>query len=153
MIKTIIIMLAFAAAFLPLFLAGKNIIKKKSAKKAALVINIISVLGLCVLIFVISAAGTVMAADNTSAGAVGAAGVQPAAAGIGDKGIGMIAAALTMGISGIGGGIAVASSASAAIGAISENPKVFGQALIFVVLGEGIALYGLLISFMILNKF
>ena len=151
MIKTIVIILAFAAAFLPLFLAGKNIIRKNSAKKAALVINIISVLGLCVLIFVMSAASTVMAADNTSADA-GAANTQ-SASGIGDKGIGMIAAALAMGISGIGGGIAVASSAAAAIGAISENPKVFGQALIFVVLGEGIALYGLLISFMILNKF
>ncbi|MFQ9439938.1 MAG: ATP synthase subunit C [Acutalibacteraceae bacterium] len=41
---------------------------------------------------------------------------------------------------------------SAAIGATSEDPKVFGKALIFVALGEGIALYGLLISILILNK-
>ena len=43
-------------------------------------------------------------------------------------------------------------AAPAAIGATSEDPKVFGKALIFVALGEGIALYGLLISILILNK-
>jgi len=148
MIKTIIIIFAFAAAFLPLFLAGKNIIRKKSAKKSALIINVISVFGLCMLIFIMSAAGTVMAADNTSAGAANT----QTASGVGDSGIGMIASALAIGLSGIGGGIAVAASAAAAIGAISENPKVFGQALIFVVLGEGIALYGLVIAIMILGK-
>ena len=67
-------------------------------------------------------------------------------------GLGMIAAALSTGLSGIGGGIAVASSASAALGAISENDKTFGKALIFVALAEGIALYGMIISFTILGK-
>ena len=43
-------------------------------------------------------------------------------------------------------------AAPAAIGAVSEDGKNFGKALIFVVLGEGIALYGLLISILILNK-
>ena len=47
---------------------------------------------------------------------------------------------------------APASAAPAAIGAFSEDPKAFGKALIFVALGEGVALYGLLISFMILGK-
>ena len=42
-------------------------------------------------------------------------------------------------------------AAPAAIGAFSENPKAFGKALIFVALGEGVALYGLLISILILN--
>ena len=68
------------------------------------------------------------------------------------KGLGLIAAALCTSLSGIGGGIAVAASAPAAIGATSEDPKAFGKALIFVALGEGIALYGLLISFLILGK-
>jgi V/A-type H+-transporting ATPase subunit K len=52
----------------------------------------------------------------------------------------------------IGAGIAVAASASSALGAISENEKTFGKALIFVALAEGVALYGLLISFQILSK-
>ncbi len=67
-------------------------------------------------------------------------------------GVGLIAAALVTGLSGIGGGIAVASAAPAAIAATSEDPKAFGKALIFVALGEGIALYGLLISIMIFSK-
>ncbi|MEG2669754.1 MAG: ATP synthase subunit C, partial [Oscillospiraceae bacterium] len=45
---------------------------------------------------------------------------------------------------------AVASSASAALGAISEDPKIMGKSLIFVALAEGIALYGLIISLLIL---
>ena len=67
-------------------------------------------------------------------------------------GIGLIAAALVTGLSGIGGGIAVASAAPAVIAATSEDPKAFGKALIFVALGEGIALYGLLVSIMIFGK-
>ena len=67
-------------------------------------------------------------------------------------GLGLLAAALSTSLSGIGGGIAVASAAPAAIGATSEDPKAFGKALIFVALGESIALYGLVIAIMILNK-
>ena len=52
----------------------------------------------------------------------------------------------------IGSGIAVASSASAALGAISEDGSLFGKSMIFVAMAEGIALYGLIISFMILGK-
>ena len=55
-----------------------------------------------------------------------------------------------VGLSGIGGGIAVASSASAALGAISENDKAFGKALIFVGLAEGVALYGLIVALLLL---
>lgn len=65
---------------------------------------------------------------------------------------GYLAAALSTGLACIGAGIAVGSSAAAAIGAISEDPKVMGKALIFVALAEGIALYGLLISFTIIGS-
>ena len=47
---------------------------------------------------------------------------------------------------------AVAAAAPAAIGAFSENEKNFGKSLIFVALGEGVAIYGLLISILIINK-
>ena len=79
---------------------------------------------------------------------------ETAAATSGDMnmGISMIAAALATGISGIGGGIAVGGAAPAAIGATSEDPKAFGKALIFVALGEGVALYGLLVSILIISK-
>ena len=67
-------------------------------------------------------------------------------------GMGYLAAALVTGLSCIGGGIAVASAASAALGAISEDSSVLGKSLIFVGLAEGVALYGLIISFMILGQ-
>ncbi len=67
-------------------------------------------------------------------------------------GLGYIAAALVTGLSCIGGGIAVASAASAALGAISEDQSILGKSLIFVGLAEGVALYGLIISFMIIGK-
>lgn len=66
-------------------------------------------------------------------------------------GMGYLAAALVTGLSCIGGGIAVASAASAALGAISEDQSILGKSLIFVGLAEGVALYGLIISFMILG--
>ena len=67
-------------------------------------------------------------------------------------GMGCVAAALSTGMSCIGGGIAVASAASAALGAISEDSSILGKSLIFVGLAEGVCLYGLIISFMILGQ-
>lgn len=67
-------------------------------------------------------------------------------------GLGYIAAGLSTGLSCVGGGIAVASAASAALGAISEDASVLGKSLIFVGLAEGVCLYGLIISFMILGQ-
>lgn len=67
-------------------------------------------------------------------------------------GFGYLAAALSTGLSCVGGGIAVASAASAALGAISEDSSALGKSLIFVGLAEGVCLYGLIISFMILGQ-
>lgn len=67
-------------------------------------------------------------------------------------GFGYLAAALSTGLSCVGGGIAVASAASAALGAISEDPSALGKSLIYVGLAEGVCLYGLIISFMILGR-
>lgn len=68
------------------------------------------------------------------------------------NGIGLLAAGLATGLAGIGGGIAVAAGAPSAISATSENPKAFGKAIIFVALGESIALYGVVISILILSN-
>lgn len=88
-----------------------------------------------------------------SVGAAAADPAEAAAAAAGNaQGMGFIAAALSTGLSCLGAGIAIASTAPAAIGAFSEDPKAFGKALIFVVLGEGVALYGLLISILLIAK-
>jgi V/A-type H+-transporting ATPase subunit K len=65
---------------------------------------------------------------------------------------GFVAAALATGLSALGAGIAVASVGSAAIGALAEKPELLGRALIMVGLAEGIAIYGLIVSILILNR-
>ena len=91
------------------------------------------------------------AALNVSADTVQAAEAQMDGADGIALGLGLLAAGLVTGLAGIGGGIAVAAGAPAAIGATSEDPKMFGRALIFVALGESIALYGVVISILILQ--
>lgn len=68
------------------------------------------------------------------------------------SGMGFLAAALSTGLSAIAAGYAVAVVGSSAIGAISEDPNIVGKTLIFVGLAEGIAIYGLIVSIMILAK-
>ena len=113
----------------------------KNRYKKSLAANVSGFFGLLLIATVVSFAGATTASAATEAGA-GLA-----------TGLGYIGAALVTGLSCIGGGIAVAGAAPAAIGATSEDPKAFGKSLIFVALGEGVALYGLLVSILILNKF
>ncbi len=107
--------------------------------KAPLVADLCSFFGVLAVLTVVFFTQSASAASTTTAAATTAA-----------DGMKYIGAALAVGLSGIGGGIAVASSASAALGALSENDSIFGKALIFVGLAEGVALYGLLIAFLII---
>lgn len=66
-------------------------------------------------------------------------------------GIAYFGAAISTGLSSLGAGIAVAAAAPAAIGACSEDPKAMGKSLVFIALGEGVALYGLIISVLIIG--
>ena len=67
-------------------------------------------------------------------------------------GLAYLGAALSTGLAALGAGIAVGAAAPAAIGACSEDPKAMGKALVFIALGESAALYGMLISIMIINN-
>lgn len=67
-------------------------------------------------------------------------------------GYAFLAAALATATSAIGAGIAVARVGTAAVGALAEKPELFGRLLIFVGLAEGIAIYGLIVSILILNR-
>jgi V/A-type H+-transporting ATPase subunit K len=61
-----------------------------------------------------------------------------------------IAAAASVGISCIAGGLAVGRIGSAAMGAMSENPELSGKALPYAGLAEGICLWGFLVALLIL---
>ena len=139
MLKFIVLFFAAFAVFSPLFLIG---IRKYTGQRAkrALGANIASFFAFLVLASVVGIGGSASAAGAEAAAAAGGMA----------EGLKYVGAALAVGLSGIGGGIAVASSASAALGAISENDSVFGKSLIFVGLAEGVALYGLIIALVLL---
>lgn len=103
-----------------------------------------TVLTNCLTFFGTFLLGTIVIFSNTASAAV----TSDAAS---SNGLGLIAAGLAIGLSCIGSGYAVASSASAALGALSEDSSVFGKALIFVALAEGIALWGFIVAFLILT--
>jgi V/A-type H+-transporting ATPase subunit K len=65
---------------------------------------------------------------------------------------GLLSAALATGLSALASGYAVAKLGTAAVGALAEKPDLFGRLLIFVGLAEGIAIYGVIISILILNR-
>jgi V/A-type H+-transporting ATPase subunit K len=120
------------------FLLGE---KSKKRFKKSLAVNCFFFFGTLLAATIAMFAGTQTVQAASDASAAGLA-----------TGLGYIGAALVTGLSGIGSGIAVASSASAALGAISEDGSLFGKSMIFVAMAEGIALYGLIISFMILGR-
>lgn len=137
-------MLYVLFALVVLSVAAPLIVYKASGNKngkECLILNIITFFGFLLLgtVYSLGCAVPAFAAGEAAATATS----------VGD-GLKAIGAALATGISGIGGGIAVASAASAAIGAMSENEKIMGKTLIFVALAEGIALYGLVIAIMII---
>lgn len=121
------------------FLAGA---KTKSRFKTSIAANAVFFFGTLLVCTVLMFNGDVLAAEEVAETANNSLAT----------GLGYIAAGVVTGLSCIGGGIAVASAASAALGAISEDSSILGKSLIFVGLAEGIALYGLIISFSILGK-
>ena len=142
------------------FLIGSVIVAIRAVKRGtkrsrAVAMQMLSFLLVCVVSFAVpmiaSAASTDDAAEPTAT-ATEEAQQEDSASATSDSsaGMGLLAAGLVTGHGGIGGGIAVPASPPAAIGATSEDPKNFGKSLIFVALAEGIAIYGLLVSILIL---
>src|SRR5512137_1308069 len=95
-------------------------------------------------------AGTAMLLWPAEARAAADAG--PAARAAIDSSWVFVGAALATGLSSLGAGFAVAKVGTAAVGALAEKPDLFGRLLIFIGLAEGIAIYGLIVSILILNR-
>lgn len=123
-------------------------VKKGTSRKKAVLTQILSFAAVCVISLAIPMGAS--AADTSTAAAQPA--TTTAQSTDNSKGMSMLAIAIADGIASIGGAIAVASAAPAAIGATGEDPKVFGKALVFVALGEGIAIFGLLLGILMLQK-
>lgn len=69
-----------------------------------------------------------------------------------DTGAAFIGAAIAVAASAIGAGIAVAYTGSAALATVSEQPELFGRAMVVVGLAEGVAIYGLIVAVLILGN-
>jgi V/A-type H+-transporting ATPase subunit K len=64
----------------------------------------------------------------------------------------LLGAAIAVAGSSIGAGVAVAYTGAAALAAISERPEIFGRAMVIVGLAEGIAVYGLIVSIILVGR-
>ena len=132
-------LLAVTLITLPVFARIKRN-ADKTKRQNALLLNLCSFFGL-LLISVILPLGNFVSAETTAA----------VADTVSSAGLGYLSAALAVGLGSIGCGVAVGKAAPAAIGAVAEEPDSFGKAMIFVALGEGVALYGFLIAFLIIQ--
>ena len=92
---------------------------------------------LALIAAVLSGAGDAQAASGSSSS---------------DSSMALLGAGIAVAGSSIGAGIGVSYTGSAALAAISEKPEMFGRAMVFVGLAEGIAIYGLVIAIMLIGK-
>lgn len=120
--------------------------KKGSIKKA--ILTTVSAFGLVMAGAIIS---TIFGGNVLAETAPAAAEATAAATGMSiGEGLKYFSAALATGIATIATGMAVGSVGSSAIGAISEDQSLLGKTLIFVGMAEGISIYGMIISILIL---
>lgn len=126
--------LTIASGFYLLFLKkdNSNLIKVKRLVKTSVAAYVLLVVGF-LFFFIPNVARAQVSTDSSS-------------------GMGFLAAALSTGLATIGAGYAVGAVGSSALGAVSEDPNILGKTLIFVGLAEGIAIYGLIVSIMILGR-
>jgi V/A-type H+-transporting ATPase subunit K len=62
------------------------------------------------------------------------------------------AVAITMGLACLAAAFAVGKVGAAAMGAAAEKPEILTKAIVFAGLGEGIAIFGLIVSLFLINK-
>ena len=120
-----------------LYLLKNNEDSSKEKIRKALKINLSTFIPIMVMILVLVLPNGVKAATAGSASETA-------------SGLKYIGAALSTGLATIGTGYAVGQVGSAALGAISGDASILGRTIIFVGLAEGIAIFGVIISIMIL---
>jgi len=131
-----------AAGALAACAAGKRLGDRTVGRPRAVLVG--CVLGL-VLLLAASAALTLATAASAAEGAA-------AAADGASSGLGFLGASLATGLACLGAGIAVAVVGAAALGVVGEKPSMLGTTLIYLGLAEGIAIYGVIVSLLILGK-
>ncbi|MEJ2214755.1 MAG: ATP synthase subunit C [Gammaproteobacteria bacterium] len=141
-----IMALILIGLFLELFpeKSRQLVTNKKIAQrlKSSVGLNIIVFFGAIIAVMVIGSE-QVMAAEDTV--------MQNKEISVG-LGLALLGIGLPTGLATIGAGIAVGSVGSASLAVITEKPEMFGRTLIYLGLAEGIAIYGLVMSILLLGK-
>lgn len=122
-----------------LYLLKNNEDPSKAKIRKALKLNLFTFVPVMLMIVVLLIPSGSKAAEGAATAAANSDGLK------------YIGAALSTGLAAIGTGYAVGTVGSAALGAISEDQSILGRTIIFVGLAEGIAIFGVIISIMILN--
>ncbi|MBI5782334.1 MAG: ATPase [Gammaproteobacteria bacterium] len=108
------------------------------------------VLGANVLVFVGGLGGILfLGVQEVFAVTGAAAGTVDVSTGLG---LALIGIGVPTGLAAIGAGIAVGPVGAASLAIIAEKPEMFGRTLIYLGLAEGIAIYGLVVTILLLGK-
>lgn len=102
-----------------------------------------------VLVFALALAGVLLLGANEVLAAEPAAPAREISLGLG---LALIGVGLPTGLAAIGAALALGPVGSAALAVLAEKPELFGRTLIYLGLAEGIAIYGLVMSILMLGK-
>ena len=106
--------------------------------------------GFNLLFFIVGIAGLMfMGVDDALAQTNATEGAKEISIGYG---LALIGIGLPTGLATIGAGIAVSSVGAASLAVITEKPEIFGRTLVYLGLAEGIAIYGLVVTILMLGK-
>ncbi|NUV00175.1 ATPase [Marinitoga sp. 1154] len=126
------------------FYFSKNPEKSRKFAKKVFAGNIVLFVVIMLFAFITLTPTSAFAETNTT--------TTPAVDTTNNTGLGLIGAALATGLAAVGAGVGVGMVGAASVGAISEKPELLGKTLIYVGLAEGIAIYGLIVTIMILGR-
>lgn len=143
--SAVVIFMSFIGLLVGSLMACTYAVKKGLKPAKAVVMQICSFAILFVTAFAATAMISSAEGENATPAQEATTSVVAEQQGKSDKEWDGIAMALAIGLASIGSGMAVAAAAPAAIGAVSEDPKAFGKAIVFVGLAEGVAIFALLV--------
>lgn len=131
---------------LPIFVVVATVATLLSRRHGRAVLAVMLGVNAALLVAALVILGIVLSGTGAAAGpAVQEAATEPNWAAL-------LGAAIAVAGSSIGAGIAVAYTGAAALAAISERPELLGRAMVIVGLAEGIAIYGLIVSVILIGE-
>lgn len=120
-------------------------VSKEKMLKGFIIVNALVIIGMAFLVY------SAVAAEGAEEAIDPSVGIMSLGYGVSKAGV-AIAAGLAVGIAALGAGLGVGIIGSAALGAIAEKKEMGSWSFIFIALAEGVAFYGLIISFMLIGK-